>query len=139
MTENAASSVPEPLAKRRTYRRLAFGVLMAGVVAGLVLRGAGYPLAGEGVYWLGIVGAIAAYVVSPVPLLDERDTRMEERASRLALTAGAPLFVLGASALRTLNVLDVWTAPAFVWGMGYGFLAVYVLFAAAFAVVWYRT
>lgn len=139
MTETSASSVPEPLAQRRTYRRLSVGLLLAGVVVGLALRGAGFPLAGEGVYWLGIVAAAAAYLASPVPLFDERDTRLEQRASHLALTAGAPLLVVGASALRTLNVLDVWTAPAFVWGMGYGVIAIYVLFMLAYAVVWYRS
>lgn len=139
MTETTATAVPPPLSKRRTYRRLLFGSLAVGVVLGVAARLLGYPLVGEAIYWLGILGAGAAYVAAPVGLFDERDTRLEERASALTLTLAAPLLVVAASALRTANVLDLYTAPPALWGALYGVIGVYVLFAISFVVVRLRS
>ena len=63
----------EQLAKRRRYRRLMIGFVVAGVAASLVLREVGYPLAGEAVYWIGIVGFLAVWLGTSVQLFDERD------------------------------------------------------------------
>jgi hypothetical protein len=137
MTESA--TLPPKLAKRRTYRRLMFGSLFAGVVLALAARGAGYPLVGEAVYWVGILGFAGVWLSTSVTLFDERDTALERRASQLALTIAAPLLIVAASALRTANEVFGYTAPAVVQGAVYGVIAVYVLFVLALGYVWLRT
>ena len=53
--ETGLSALDRP-SKQRLYRRLMYGFVFGGVAAGLVLRELlGYPLLGEGVYWVGIL------------------------------------------------------------------------------------
>jgi hypothetical protein len=137
MTET--TTLPPQLAKRRTYRRLMFGSLLVGVLLAFAARGFGYPLVGEAVYWVGILGFAAVWLGTSVTLFDERDAALERRASQLALTLAAPLLIVAASALRTANELFGYTAPAVVQGALYGVIAVYVLFALALGYVWLRT
>ena len=137
MTETA--TLPPQLAKRRTDRRLMFGSLFVGVALGLLARGLGYPLVGEAAYWVGIALFAGVWFDTSVTLFDERDIELERRASQLALTVGAPLLIVAASALRTANAVVGYTAPAAVQGALYGAVAVYVLFGLSFAYVWLRT
>lgn len=121
------------VARRRRYRRLLFGAVGVGVVAGLGLRLLDYPIAGEAVYWLGVLAFLAVWRLSPVRLFDERDEELELRASRLTMTAAAVVLVVGASGARLVTHLGVYDVPAFVSGVLYGYVGLFVLFALAFA------
>ena len=124
------------LAKRRQYRRAMWGSLFGGIAVALVLRALGYPLVGEGVYWVGIVGFLGIWQGTSVTLFDERDVTIERRASQLALAVSAVVLVVGASAVRVLSVVDGYTASPTVFGFLYGYMAVFVTFAIAF--IWVR-
>lgn len=126
------------LARRRNYRRIAFGALAAGVVGGLSLRLFDYPLVGEAVYLLGAVGFLAVWVGTDVSLFDERDAALERRASQLALFVLAPVLVLGASAVRVLpRVTDV-TVPPIVQGVLYGWIAAFAVFGVCLGWLYLR-
>ncbi|WP_135820527.1 DUF2178 domain-containing protein [Halostella litorea] len=131
MTETALSA-KERVASRRHYRRLMFGSIAVAVVLSLSLRFLDYPLIGEAVYWLGIVGFAAAAWLSPVELFDERDNEVERRASQTTLGVIGVVLVVGASASRTLAALDIYTMPAAVWGALYGYVLVFVVFGVAY-------
>ncbi|WP_049901572.1 hypothetical protein [Halococcus agarilyticus] len=139
MTRTAISSGSNRLAKRDTYRRLLWGSILAGVVGSLALRFLEYPLVGEGVYWLGIVGAVAVWRGTSTTLFDERDAAIERRASQLALYASAFVLVAGASLMRVLPRVSEYTVAPVIQGFLYGYMAVFATFAAAFLWVRYRS
>ena len=124
----AQSTATNRLSKRRSYRRLMYGFLAGGVIAGLGLRFLDYPLAGELVYWLGVLGFFAVWVATPVKIFDERDAALERRASQLTLYVFGAVLVVGASAARVLpRVADV-TVPPAVSGALYGYVALFVVY-----------
>jgi len=132
-TETAAT---ERLARGRTYRRLMFGSVLAGVAAGFALRYLDYPLLGEGVYWLGIVGFLAVWRGTSTTLFDERDVALERRASQLTLLLFAVVLVVGASAARLLPLFGSGTVPPAVRGALYGYAALFAAFGVVY--VWLR-
>lgn len=137
MTETASPGTNR-LASVRRYRRLMFGWLLAGVALALALRTVGYPLLGEVVYWLGIVGFLAVWLGTRVTLFDERDAALERRASHVTLLVAAVVLVVGASAARVLpRVSDVVVPPA-VQGALYAYAGLFVVFAVAYLWLRYR-
>lgn len=135
MTETA-SPATNRLSRIRRYRRLMFGWLLAGVVVALLLRTVGYPLLGEVVYWLGVLGFLAVWWGTPVTLFDERDAALERRASHVTLLVAAVVLVVGASAMRVLPLVSDVVVPAAVQGALYGLAGLFVVFAAAY--IWLR-
>jgi len=131
MTETTLSAT-ERVASRRRYRRLMFGSIAVAVVLSLTLRFLDYPLIGEAVYWLGIVGFAASVWLSPVELFDERDETLERKASQTAIGIIGVVLVVGASASRTVTALDLYTVPAVVWGALYGYVLLFVVFGVAY-------
>jgi hypothetical protein len=108
------------------------GLVLGGTLAAIGLRELNYPVVGETLYWLAILGFLAVWKWSPVQLFDERDTAMERRASHRTLTLLVPMFVVGASVSRLATWLGWFTVPAVVWGALYGFLVVYAVFGLAY-------
>ena len=126
------------LSKRRSYRRLMYGFVVGGVVAGLGLRFLDYPLAGELIYWVGILGFFAVWFGTPVKIFDERDAALERRASQITMYVFAVVLVVGASTARVLpRVADVTVPPAVV-GALYGYVALFVVFGLACLGLRYR-
>jgi len=129
----------DPVSVRRRNRRTLVAAIGVGVGGGLLLREvAGYPLAGELVYWLGIVAAIAVWVRSPVPLLDERDRALERRASQATISVTAVAVVLAASAARVLSVTDTVAVPDTVWTVLWAYVGLFVVWVGSYAWLRYR-
>lgn len=129
----------ERLSRRRTYRRLLVGFVVAGAGLGITLRELlGYPLVGEAVYWVGIVGALAILLGTDVSLFDERDVALERRASRITLNVFAVVLVLGASAARTLSYTGLYDVPAEIWTVLWGYVALIVVFGLVYLGLRYR-
>ena len=124
------------LARIRLYRRLILGSIVVGVLAGLALRFLDYPLAGEAVYWLGILVALGVWLGTSVPLFDERDAALERRASQRTMTIFAVVLIVGASAARVLPLVSDVVVPREVWGALYGYVALFAVWVAAY--LWLR-
>ncbi|MFB6126844.1 MAG: DUF2178 domain-containing protein [Halolamina sp.] len=127
------------MAKRARYRKLLVGSVLVGAVAGVGLRSVGYPLVGEALYWVGIVGFLAVWQGTSVKLFDERDHSLERRASQLTLSMLAPVLVVGASLSRLATWLDWFAVPTAVRGALYGYVTVYVVFSVAYLWLRYRS
>lgn len=116
-----------------------FGFIGGGVAIGLLLREVlGYPLLGEVVYWVGIIGFLAVWIGSPVTLFDERDTALERRASKLTLELCAVVLALGASTARVLTYTDTISVPSEIWAVLWGYVALFVTFAVIYSWLRYR-
>ena len=135
MPETATAGT-DVLEKRRRYRRLFVGTIVVGAVAGLSLRALDYPMVGEAVYWVAILGALAVWLGTSVSLFDERDAALERRASQLTISISAVVLVVGASAARVLPRVTDLAVPPEVWGALYGFLALFATWAVSY--VWLR-
>lgn len=137
MTLNASPGTNR-LAKIRRYRRLMYACLLVGVGVGLALRVLDFPLVGEAVYWLGIVGFLAVWWGTPVRLFDERDAALERRASQLTLYAFAVVLVVGASLARVLPHVGAYTVPPEARGALYGYVALFAGFGVVYLWLRYR-
>lgn len=127
------------LAKQRFYRRLLVGFVVGGVTLGLLLReGLGYPLVGEVVYWLGIIGFLAVWRGTSLTLFDERDRALERRASQITLTIFAVVLVFGASSARLLSYTNTYEVPAIVWPALWGYAALFGVFGVVYLWLRYR-
>ena len=113
-----------------------YGSILGGVAGGLLLRNFDYPLLGEAIYWVGIVGFLAIWRASSLTLFDERDRALERRASQLTLTLIAVVLVVGASFARVLSVTTAYTVPPEIRGALYAYVAVFFMFGAAY--LWLR-
>ncbi len=124
--------------KQRLYRRLMIGFILGGVAIGLVFReGLGYPLLGEAIYWIGIVGFLGVWFGTSMTLFDERDQALERRASQLTLTVCAVVLVIGASAARVLPKISAYTVPDAVWPALYAYALLFAVFGVVYG--WLRT
>lgn len=127
------------LSKRRLYRRLMYGFVLGGVALGLVLRELlGYPLVGEGIYWVGILGFLAVWRGTSLTLFDERDRALERRASQLTLTLFAGVLIVGASLARVVPLLSTYTVPAAAWPALSAYAALFGVFGAVYLWLRYR-
>ncbi|WP_435062598.1 DUF2178 domain-containing protein [Halobaculum sp. EA56] len=135
MTGSGTATAPT-VSRRRRYRLLMAGTLLGGVAAGLALRSLDYHVAGEAVYWLGVLGFLAVWRFSPVTLFDERDEALERHASALTLGVFAVILPVGASAARLATRLGRYDVPELVWGALYGYVGLFVVFALAYG--WLR-
>lgn len=124
-------------AERTRYRKRMNSAMLAGLLLGSVIVAAGdtfgwEPLSaylGIGAYWVGMLGYAVFQWRAPVPVRDERQTRIDRKAARLTVRALAGVIVVGAP---TLVVVDNYTAsgaPGTAWGFLLGIGAV-GLFAA---------
>ena len=140
MTQTTSGSTAiDRLSKQRLYRRLMLGFIVGGVAIALVLREfLEYPLVGEVVYWLGIVGFFAVWWLSPVELFDERDSALEQQASQITLYVIGAVLVVGATSARVLPRISAIEIPdAVVYGL-YAYISVFVVWAIAYLSLRYR-
>ena len=115
------------------------GLILGGVTVSLVLREViNYPLLGEAVYWLGIIGFLAVWLGTPLTLFDERDQEIERQASQITLTLFAVVLVVGASAGRVLSYTNMYTVPAAIWAALWGYAALFGTFIIVYLWVRYR-
>ncbi len=115
------------------------GFVVVGTLLGLTLRELlGYPLVGETVYWLGILGFLAVWQGTSISLFDERDRALERRASHLTLSLFAVVLVVGASAARLLSYTNTYTVPVELWAVLWGYVALFVVFAVVYLGLRYR-
>ena len=125
--------------RRGRYRKLLVGFVVVGTASGVGLRSLGYPLVGEALYWVGIVGFLAVWQGTSLTLFDERDRSLERRASQLTLTASAVVLAVGASAARTVTSLGWYDVPAWAWNALYGYVSVFATFGVAYLWVRHRS
>lgn len=126
------------------YRRLIVGGMLAGVVAflfaGVVLD---QVLAGLVVYAVAGVGGIVALLyfqfASSVRLVDERQVRLQERASNVVLRlfayVGIPVWI----AVFLLEATGHYEIGPTVAGSLYTFSAIYLVLLAVYVTMWLRS
>lgn len=136
MAEDASDS--GWLAKRRRYRRLSFGVLIAGTLGFVLADVAGYPVVGVGIYWLGFAAFFAVRRWAPMRLADERDCALERQASYDTIRiAGVALIVLAPTA-ATLQEVGYYEIPPVVEGAIWSCVALFAIFGVAYLARRYR-
>jgi len=127
------------LSRQRMYRRLMIGFVLGGVAISLVLREViNYPLLGEAVYWVGIIGFLAVWLGTSLTLFDERDRALERQASQVTLTLFAVVLVVGASAARVVSYTDTYTVPVELWAVLWGYVALFGTFGVVYSWLRYR-
>ena len=125
------------LSSVRRYRRLFWGcfvVAILGFVAGISL---GYPLVGLGVYWAGFAGMLAISKGTSLDVFDEREQRLERRASHITLSLVGVVLVLGGPGQIALAELG-YELTTTMKGALYGYAAQFGLFGVVYLVVRYR-
>ncbi|MDY7083402.1 MAG: hypothetical protein SXQ77_13615 [Halobacteria archaeon] len=138
MTGNASSSGTNWIAKQQFYRRLMFGLLLAGVTGFIVADYFNRPIIGVAVYWAGIAGYLGVWKGTPVKIFDERDCSLERRASTLTLTVSALALITLAPAEIVLSEMGIYTAPPAFEGVIYTVSAQGLLFGVIYLWLRYR-
>lgn len=134
MTETTTNG--DWIAKRKRYRRLMFGLLLAGVVGFVAATNLDRPIVGVALYWLGIAGYVAVWKGTSVTLFDERDCALERRASVATLTVSAIALITFAPAEVVLSEMEIYTAPPVFEGVLYTVSAQGLLFGVFY--LWLR-
>ena len=137
MTETTAPGT-DRLAKVRRYRRLFYGCILLGSAGLIVASHFEYHLFGVGVYWAGVLAAIAILRGTSVDLYDERDVSLERRASLLTLCVIGAVAVLGVPASVALSELGYFAMPPELLGAIYGYVALSAVFAIVYLWIRYR-
>lgn len=137
MTETASSGTNRLAAVRR-YRRLFYASILIGTAGLLVATYVDYPLVGIGIYWAGVVAAIAILRGTSVELYDERDVDLERRASLRALYLIGGAAVLGFPAAVAAEELGYWTLPAELAGAMYGYVVLWAVWGVSYLWLRYR-
>lgn len=132
------SSESDRLSKIRLYRRLMVGLVLGGAGAALVLRTLDYPVLGEALYWVGIVGFLAVWKGTSLTLFDERDEELERRASHVTLALVAVVGVVAASAARMVPRFTAYTVRAELRGALYAFMLLFGTFGVVYLWLRYR-
>lgn len=130
MSEHTAPATAGPAARKR-YKRIAYGLLGAGIAALFVAVALDRFVLGVACYWAGGIGMGLVQRFSPVTLYDERDDAIERRASQTTLTLFAYVFVLGTPGGLVLAETGYVDLPGEFYGATWTLFAVYVAFGAA--------
>ncbi|MFC5278430.1 DUF2178 domain-containing protein [Halorubrum rubrum] len=137
MFDNIVSETGDPGRARRLYYRSVYAIVTVSIVGLLAGMATGRELIGTSIYcvgvWLGGGISFLAPKLTDVPLQDERDTDLYNRASGLTLGV---LFVGGLSVIPVIYVLEaarrIETPPEvngaiflasglfLMWGVSYG-------------------
>lgn len=120
------------LAKRRRYRRAMFAVLTVGVLGFVVASRLEYHLVAVGVYWAGALGFVAIWKGTGITLQDERERAIERWASAVTLLVAAVALVTAWPALYALEEAAVYTPPASVEGILWGWVLLFGVFAVVY-------
>jgi len=130
MSEHTTPATTRPAARKR-YKRIAYGLLGAGIAALFVAVALDRFVLGVACYWAGGIGMGLVQRFSPVTLYDERDDTIERRASRTTLNLFAYVFVLGTPGGLVLAETGYVDLPGEFYGATWTLFAVYVAFGAA--------
>jgi len=123
------------LSRRKRYKRLMNGLLIAGILAlwtGIYLD---QFLVGVLLYWAGFFGMLAVWRFSPVTLYDERDTAIERTAGDYTLSVFGFVFVLGAPGGLALEEGGLVDLPAAFDGAMWTLFAIYAVFGVVYTVL----
>jgi uncharacterized membrane protein len=129
MSEHTASATTRPSARKR-YKRIAYGLLGAGILALFVAIALDRFVLGVALYWAGGLGMALVQRFSPVELYDERDSAIERRASQTTLNVFAYVFVLGTPGGLVLAETGAVALPGWFHGATWTLFAIYVVFGA---------
>jgi uncharacterized membrane protein len=138
MSEHTASATTRPSSRKR-YKRIAYGLLGAGIAALFVAIALDRFVLGVACYWAGGIGMGLVQRFSPVELYDERDTTIDRKASQVTLNVFAYVFVLGLPGGLVLAETGVVTLPGWFHGATWTLFAIYVAYGVAVAYHKYRT
>lgn len=132
------SSEQDWLTRRTRYRRVAFGLLVAGITGFALADVANYPVIGVAIYWLGFVGFFAVRRWAPMELFDERDCSLERQASYDTLRLAAVALVLLAPTAATLEEIGYYAIPPIVEGAIWSYAGLFAVFGVAYLARRYR-
>jgi uncharacterized membrane protein len=135
MSEHTASATTRPSTRKR-YKRIAYGLLGAGILALWIGIAVDRFVIGVALYWAGGLGMGLVQRFSSVELYDERDNAIERRSSRTTLNVFAYLFVLGTPGGLALQESGVVTLPGEFYGATWTLFGVFVVFGAS--VLYYK-
>ncbi|RLM52246.1 DUF2178 domain-containing protein [Halorubrum sp. Atlit-28R] len=130
MSEHTASATTRPSTRKR-YKRIAYGLLGAGILALWIGIAVDRFVLGVALYWAGGLGMGLVQRFSPVELYDERDNAIERKASQNTLNVFAYLFVLGAPGGLALHESGVVTLSGEFYGAMLTLFGVYVVFGVS--------
>ncbi|MEZ3164595.1 DUF2178 domain-containing protein [Halorubrum sp. RMP-47] len=138
MSEHTTPATVRPSTRKR-YKRIAYGLLGAGIAALWLGIALDRFVLGVACYWAGGVGMGVVQRFSPVELYDERDTTIERRASQSTLKLFGYVFVLGLPGGLVLAETGAITLPGEFYGATWTLFAIYVVYGAAVGYEKYRT
>jgi hypothetical protein len=131
-------SAKQQVEKRDRYttwinRSVGFGVagFFIAMVAWMLTDESVVLYAGLGLYWLGCLGMAVGYWYSPVSINDEFEQQLEWEANQATSAFIAIVVVIGIPADVVLSITGVYTAPAAVRGMIWGYMLLVFIFGAA--------
>ena len=130
MSEHTTSATTRP-SDRKRYKRIAYGLLGAGILALWIGIALDRFVLGVALYWAGGLGMGLVQRFSPVELYDERDTTIERKASQNTLNVFAYVFILGTPGGLALQESGVVTLPGEFYGATWTLFAIFVVFGAS--------
>jgi len=98
MSEHTTSATTRPSTRKR-YKRIAYGLLAAGIAALWIGIAVDRFVLGVACYWAGGLGMGLVQRFGPVELYDERDSTISRKASQVTMNVFAVFVVFGASVL----------------------------------------
>ncbi|GAA0718923.1 putative membrane protein [Halorubrum trapanicum] len=138
MSEHTTSATTRPSTRKR-YKRVAYALLGAGILALWIGIALDRFVLGVALYWAGGIGMGLVQRFSPVELYDERDTTIERKASQNTVNVFAYVFILGTPGGLALEESGVVTLPGEFYGATWTLFAVFVVFGASVLYHKYRS
>jgi hypothetical protein len=129
MSEHTTSATTRPSSRKR-YKRIAYGLLGAGILALWIGIALDRFVLGVALYWAGGLGMGLVQRFSPVKLYDERDTTIEREAGHYTVKLFAYVFILGAPGGLVLEESGALTLPGEFYGAMWTLFAVFVAYGA---------
>ncbi|MGM0448558.1 MAG: DUF2178 domain-containing protein [Methanobacteriota archaeon] len=130
MSGHTTSATTRPSTRKR-YKRIAYGLIGAGILALWIGIATDRFVLGVALYWAGGLGMGLVQRFSPVTLYDERDTTIERKASQNTMNVFAYVFILGTPGGLSLHESGVVTLPGEFYGATWPLFAVFVVFGAS--------
>ena len=138
MSEHTTSATTRPSTRKR-YKRIAYGLLGAGILALWIGIAVDRFVLGVALYWAGGLGMGLVQRFSPVELYDERDSTIERKASQNTIKVFAYVFILGTPGGLALQESGVVTLPSGFYGAMWTLFSVSAVFGAFVLYHKYRT
>jgi uncharacterized membrane protein len=129
MSEHTTSATTRPSSRKR-YKRIAYGLLGAGILALWIGIAVDRFVLGVALYWAGGLGMGLVQRFSPVELYDERDGTISRKASQTTMNVFAYVFVLGTPGGLALQESGLVTLPGEFYGATWTLFGVFVVFGA---------